>query len=225
MIPYTRSISVAGLTCPLIVAVSANTPTVMETVRPDLYYQEGRTRFMIERITEPELYAKCESAASKLANGFLGFKCTVERVEPGNDLIHDWSNTEEGADYWSAQLQERVVGLQLDIDNIDLFPFAASEGKVIVEVSGLQSDLDKILGPLGGKAVDLASLRVRFWSTDFPTKGEMPIRGFITEESVTIGWEMRSRAETNTYIQAGVLVPIEPYSITTSNGTTLYLLS
>jgi hypothetical protein len=140
--------------------------------------------------------------------------------------VRTWSETPEGASYWTAIWKTVVRSVEINLvdilsdpigDTYNLFitPIEREIGKAIEEAS-IPGGLHQVDG--------MTKLTCSFYSLDFPTRGESPISGMMTDDRLSVAWKLGDKKEYVIKLFPGVIYPIEPQIISKIDGAATLIL-
>lgn len=216
----------------LIVGIGANSPTRIDLAGRLVSYSDARSDYYVQTdsSTEETLSNRLDSIKSKFVIGFKKNSFRVVDVEPAERLVRTWSETAEGADYWTSIWKSAIIGLKYDLYD-SLGDKVGGEHAIylgpIKSVIAREIEALRIPGESVADVSNMTKLVFSFYSTSFPTKGESPITAITTaKDGVTVEWKLRDGSGYSLMMVKGVIYPIEPYMLTKiSEGGAITLLS
>ena len=222
---YSKSYTLTAerLKRPLYVGIKYNTITNINLVgrATGLDESTGDQYVQVFKREEENLFTKLDSISSKFANGFRDHSFKITDAEPGQEALRVWSETPEGAVYWTAQWKTAVRSVEISL--VDILSDPVDDGYK-VSITPIEREIatavEAVRIPNGVYEIGrMAKLVCSFYSLDFPTRGESPISGMTTTEKLTAVWKLGEKKEYSLKLSPGVVYPIEPQILSKIEGS------
>lgn len=229
---YTKSYALTGerLKRPLYVGIKYNTISNINLVGREANLDEtsGTYYVLVTKDKEENLFTRLDSISSKFANGFVDHSFKITDADPGQAALRIWSETPEGASYWTAIWKAAVLSVKISLVDILSDPIGDTYNLFITPIEReIGKAIEEAHIPGGLHQVDaMTKLVCSFYSLDFPTRGESPISGMMADDRLSVAWKLGDKKEYGLKLFPGIVYPIEPQIIAKIDGAaTLTLLS